>query len=43
MKLGGKENEMTKPSKVAIIIPCHNEQDSIIKLIEDVGWNYSDL
>ena len=37
MKLGGKENEMTKPSKVAIIIPCHNEQDSIIKLIEEIN------
>ena len=37
MKLGGKENEMTKPCKVVIIIPCYNEQDSIIQLLEEIN------
>ena len=43
MKLDGKENEMIKPSKVAIIIPCHNEQDSIIKLLQEIkNTNFSE-
>lgn len=36
MKAGGKETEMSKVFKVAVIIPCHNEEDTILNLISEI-------
>ncbi len=36
MKREGKEKEMSKVFKVAVIIPCHNEEDTILNLISEI-------
>ncbi len=42
MKQDGKEKEMSKIFKVAVIIPCHNEEATILNLITEIkNTNFS--